>query len=167
MNIKSNTTINGLRVCLCGCQEYVAGKALYRPGHDARHVSITFKFVVELAQEANDVNEQRRVQDSLLALFAQLGSEKLQEKLGRMIDNSKHGIDLSFGDSGIYIPFSDNQALGNSGEVYNQLFEVVQVFRNEEPVKIGRWSYPARFDMTSNTTFRNTKTDGSGEWVAV
>jgi hypothetical protein len=32
-------------------------------------------------------------------------------------------------------------------------------------VKIGRWTYPARTDGTN--TVRNTKRDGSGEWIAV
>jgi hypothetical protein len=35
-----------------------------------------------------------------------------------------------------------------------------------EPVKIGRWVYPARRDA-HGVIVRNTKTDGSGEWVAV
>lgn len=162
MNTNINSTVNGLRVCLCGCEEYVAGKAVYRPGHDARHVSITFGLVEELVYEAQDINNTSQVQNSLLALFGQLGSDALRAKLGRMIDNSKNGVDLGFGDNGIYIPFSDNQALPQSmiEEIENALVQV----EPEDTVKIGRWTYPAR--NIDGQLERNTKIDGSGEWVA-
>jgi hypothetical protein len=168
MNIKStltstkSTTVNGIRVCLCGCQEHVAGKALYRPGHDARHVSITFAALFELGLSAFEGN----VQESVLALFEQLGSEKLQQKLGRMVDNSKDGLYNAFGDAGVYVPFSTNPSLGDAERVYNNLFEVVQVLpvvEHEDTVKIGRWVYPAR--NIDGVFERNTKTDGSGEWI--
>ena len=32
-------SVSGLTPCLCGCGVQVAGKSLYRPGHDARHAS--------------------------------------------------------------------------------------------------------------------------------
>lgn len=34
---KPKTSSGEIRKCLCGCGENVAGKASYRPGHDARH----------------------------------------------------------------------------------------------------------------------------------
>jgi hypothetical protein len=168
MNTKSSTTINGFRVCLCGCQENVAGKAVYRPGHDARHVSITFKFLYEVALEANDVNNQKESQASVLALFEQLGSVKLMQKLGRMVDNDKQGLYNAFGDAGVYVPYSDNPSLGNAEQIYNDLFEVVQVLpavEEPETIKIGRWTYPLRRDNVG--VWRNAKTDGSGDWVPV
>lgn len=39
------------------------------------------------------------------------------------------------------------------------------VERSVEPVKVGRWTYPAM--RKGSTLLRNTKRDGSGEWVAV
>lgn len=37
--------------------------------------------------------------------------------------------------------------------------------KSVEPVKVGRWTYPAM--RKGGVILRNTKRDGSGEWVAV
>lgn len=39
------------------------------------------------------------------------------------------------------------------------------VTKSVEPVKVGRWTYPAM--RKGGVILRNTKRDGSGEWVAV
>lgn len=138
----------GLPVCLCGCQEHVAGRAVYRPGHDARHVSVLFGHLVDILmdQEEDASFSKADIQGQIDGVFRMLPSDKLQQKLGRMVDNDRNGLYNAFADRGLRVPFTTRTAV-------------------TEVVKIGRWEYPVRRDNVG--VWRNEKRDGSGKWVAL
>lgn len=47
METKTNAKTQA-RLCKCGCKHAVAGKTLYRPGHDARHASVIANDVYQM-----------------------------------------------------------------------------------------------------------------------
>lgn len=49
-NYKGIKPEDARRECLCGCELQVVKKAVYRPGHDARHVSQIVIAIVEYAE---------------------------------------------------------------------------------------------------------------------
>lgn len=212
-----------LRTCRCGCEAPLGGKAAYRPGHDARHIS-NLKHKLDLASAGGDrtLEAGARIQEEVFAIFAELKSIALRQKLGRAVDNDKEGLYNSFGDAGVFVPYSENPSLGGNGkdrwgrdmqvafeaahpaeapkakktpkakEVNEHGFtaadgedahlflhvheetpavpepmwtETEEGDKTEEAfeVKIGRWTYPAKHLLGMDV--RNTKRDGSGEWV--
>lgn len=73
----SATTIKStVRLCGCGCKAQVAGKANYRPGHDARHVSAIAQ--AAFANPGGTLSAQERI--------ATLPSQALQHKAMSMLD---------------------------------------------------------------------------------
>lgn len=205
------TATAAIRRCRCGCEAPLGGKAAYRPGHDARHVS-NLKKRLDVAEQLSrrTPEENERIQAEVYAIFAELKTTALRQKLGRAVDNDKEGLYNSFGDAGIYVPYSDNPSLGRRHEQTDlqTKFEAAhpveeakarkvkdsapavadepwithepveedetpavpepmwtETTQDETPleVKIGRWIYPAR--RTEAGLERNTKRDGSGEWV--
>lgn len=207
------TATAAIRRCRCGCEAPLGGKAAYRPGHDARHVSNLKKRLEEIvySDDRQGVTGQFNViQTGVYAIFAELKTEALRQKLGRAVDNDKEGLYNSFGDAGIYVPYGENPSLGRRHEQADlqTKFEAAypveegktrkvkdsapavadepwithepteedetpavpepmwtETTQDETPleVKIGRWIYPAR--RTEAGLERNTKRDGSGEWV--
>lgn len=92
--------------CLCGCGT-PCGKT-FAPGHDARMVSKLFADLRAINLPGRGDTAQRKVD----AIFAKLPTDALRAKLGRMVDNDKDGLYNSFGDNGVYVPFSANPSLG-------------------------------------------------------
>lgn len=117
MTATTTTRPTTSHACTCGCGLPVSRKALYRPGHDAKHVSLVVAGELTL--------------DTLPSKALQI---KALAALGR-IDAKTHQIDPT--------------------EI---AFEGI--------IKVGRWDYPAR-TFANGAQERNTKRDGSGEWVAV
>lgn len=71
-----------IRRCNCECGKQVVGKAIYRPGHDARHVSELALAILE----ALDNGQGRSFQKMVRAALEALPSVKLQVKLaGRLM----------------------------------------------------------------------------------
>lgn len=89
--------------CLCGCG--TPSYSNYRPGHDAKHVSVQFKKLQDLDLYTSGAQAETN------KIFAELASDALRAKLGRMVDNSKDGLYNGFGDAGIEVPFSENPSL--------------------------------------------------------
>lgn len=214
-----------LRTCRCGCGAPLGGKAAYRPGHDARHVS-NLKRDLENAAASSDRSPEstERIQGEVYAIFSQLKSDALRAKLGRAVDNDKEGLYNSFGDMGVFVPYSENPSLGGNRSKDQAAFEAnspaeapkakkakdsapavadepwithqpieeetatvpepmwteneagdwdeaeIHADENTPPaldgleVKIGRWTYPARRNLTGKLQ-RNLSRDGSGDWV--
>lgn len=67
-----------IRYCNCGCGQQVVKKAIYRPGHDARHVSELALAIVEFVQ--GNARRDSLTKQVRLAL-GKLPSVKLQIKL--------------------------------------------------------------------------------------
>lgn len=72
------------RECLCGCTQQVVKKAIYRPGHDARHVSQLAIFIVE----AVEAGKGRSLGKMAREAFATLQSERLVIKLSARLQKS-------------------------------------------------------------------------------
>lgn len=79
MSTKVTVTEIPVNTCACGtCNEAVGPKAMYRPGHDARHVSVLLHGLV------NEYADGRKVTKALIANEAEnLPSERLRAKFVR------------------------------------------------------------------------------------
>jgi hypothetical protein len=65
MNTKATVTQIPVNTCACGtCSEAVGPKAMYRPGHDARHVSVLLQGLV------NEYADGRKVTKALITTEA-------------------------------------------------------------------------------------------------
>lgn len=137
------------KACLCGCGKPVTSKVNYRPGHDARHVSA---LVNKAAQHS--------FADSIVTpLVTLLPTESLKVKFIAAVDRAAA---------------KDSKRQNRQiGRVTNAQRKVEKLLENTQPlplstnateVKVGRWSYPVN---PNDPTFRNTKRDGSGEWVKI
>lgn len=73
-----------IRHCNCQCGLQVVGKAIYRPGHDAKHVS---ELVIEIL-DALDAGKGRSFQKMVRAALEALPSIKLQVKLAGRLGKS-------------------------------------------------------------------------------
>lgn len=80
MNVKA-TTANTAHACTCGCGLPITTKALYKPGHDARHVSVLVAELFNTIQDGGNVTKQ------MIASSAKaLPSAPLQAKFFRAAD---------------------------------------------------------------------------------
>ncbi|UAW08803.1 hypothetical protein SEA_SBLACKBERRY_58 [Microbacterium phage SBlackberry] len=139
--------------CLCGCGQTTSAKANYRPGHDASHVSMLLADIV-----AHGDLSQGAVKEYLKAL----PSGALQLKLQNAVDN-----------------FAAKQSAKKPRAAKVERDEWVDIDTDE--YKLGRWTYPVQALMLKEGVApkhpgeeseykelrRNTKRDGSGEWVAL
>ncbi|QLF82743.1 hypothetical protein SEA_CICADA_63 [Microbacterium phage Cicada] len=139
--------------CLCGCGQNTGPKANYRPGHDAAHVSVLLgDFIAK-----GDLS-----QVALKPYLAALPSDALKIKLQKAVDN-----------------FAAKKAGKKPRAAKVERTEWVEVDTDE--YKLGRWTYPVQALMIKEgiepaypgeeseykELRRNTKRDGSGEWVAL
>lgn len=130
-------------ICACGCGDRCnSTEARYRPGHDARHVSKLLKLVKSGECQQNWA-------------IHQLESDSLRVKLVNAIKREETRKAMKAAG-----------ATNRSIQKMNKHVDTdIMTVKDVDPVKIGRWVYPARQDKHGNI-FRNIKTDGSGEWVA-
>lgn len=76
------------RECLCGCELQVVKKAVYRPGHDARHVSQIVVDIIEYAEgdKVHHATLAKRVREGLAELqsvrLVGKAAERLMKNLG-------------------------------------------------------------------------------------
>lgn len=79
MSTKATVTEIPVNTCACGtCHEQVGRKSIYRPGHDARHVSALLGGLI------NDIQDGRTVTPAMIAREAKnLPSEALRAKFTR------------------------------------------------------------------------------------
>lgn len=82
MNSKATATQIPLNTCACGtCHEQVGPKAIYRPGHDARHVSYLIQALNNSHADGQTVNKAL-----VNGLAKELPSEPLRAKFRRAAD---------------------------------------------------------------------------------
>lgn len=130
--------------CACGCAHATATeKARYLPGHDARHVAVLLSAVERGTMTAEEA-------------VGRLESIKLADKLTNAIKRSEIRTQM--------------KAAGATNRAVQKMVSYVGTDTTDtkdiDPVKIGRWFYPARQDSLG-LVYRNLKTDGSGLWTAV
>lgn len=142
-----NTTATA--TCKCNCGQTVGPKATYRPGHDARHVSDLLATIIE-HQEFEMIEAYQK----------DLPSVALRAKFAKAVEN--------------YLGRQSKKSAGRQGRT-----EWVE--SDTDDYKVGRWTYPVLVEMLREDVKpaypgeeseyknfkRNTKRDGSGEWVAL
>jgi hypothetical protein len=147
--------------CLCGCGETPAAKSNYRPGHDARHVSILLQ---DLKNAAADEGHKKHinVSDARGALAA-LPSPELKAKLSGAIARFNAGRPAKVQPSPARADATAEQVEVEADPHMVQPATEPQIV-GLDSVKVGRWEYPGR-QYADGTQTRNTQRDGSGEWV--
>jgi len=135
--------------CLCGCTQPTSGKAFYRPGHDARHVSNLLAALIKQADGKGFSSEMVR----------QMGKGLPSEALRIKFSTAAHNF-------------------ANKGQKAKAAKKAQPELIGDDTTgwKIGRWVYPmaVRFDSKHSGIHDgrydwhyNTKRDGSGEWVSI
>lgn len=72
------TATETARPCTCGCGLGITTKALYKPGHDAKHVSVLVAELLNTIQDGGKVTKQ-----TIAAQAKRLPSEALRAKYQR------------------------------------------------------------------------------------
>lgn len=136
-------TVAAFPNCNCGCGEAVQSKkAQYRPGHDARHAGTIGRAMAETQDSKARANLLGRLPSEALRVKAQGAFEKALEKAERKSANSLVGK--------------------------GQRRRPAKGKNIKGTVKVGRWEYPAeQHGAGDGKMVRNSKRDGSGEWVPV
>lgn len=149
--MSETTNVRGVefKACACGCDQPVAKRATYRPGHDARHAGQVGRDVAErlAAQpEGGDLNDPENYDD--------LPTPALQTKAQRVAE--KHYARITKRSE-----VEPDRGSDGHGEIQARLeateAQVTGTF------KIGRWDYPARMTSAGKVQY-NSKRDGSGVW---
>lgn len=190
----ATTEINA-KTCNCGCKAPVGKKSIYRPGHDAKHVSIIIDSLwnnVEWTE--GTTGESDSAVSMTVAAYGVFPTTALQTKfinaLSRKIDKewSKY-CTASLSKSAKIREQASCKFGWHPDEFYYGLkadLETATVPNSQTPVeapveeapaqeisidggeiKVGRWTYPTGSVPGNDTIYRNTKRDGSGEWVEV
>lgn len=146
-SMKYNTASSEeVRFCACRCGEHISGagksKSKFAQGHDQKFVSwMGIRLASAMAeQDQDEIDQIRFVMESYPNLEA-----KIESKAARTL--------------GMHNPFIEDtvtdKASGRKPKI-ERLFNV----------KVGRWTYPAKLNE-KGLTVRNTKRDGTGDWVRV
>lgn len=146
------TLINGISAalydeCDCGCNHLTRSpEAKFLPGHDQRLVSIIGRKLAE-ARIAEDYDEVTRIVGEQAERWPNL-SDKIENRAWKLESQllkkaSKKAAQMHAAAAAL------NEELETTGEL---------------TVKVGRWTYPAKMNNLG-LVWRNTKRDGSGEWV--
>lgn len=154
-------TINGRPVesyhnCGCGCEVPVnSPKSTFRPGHDQKWVGEMANLIVLARLTDNSATELG------LSASLKLKSGALQAKVWNKVNK-----DLA---KGVKKAKRNKAAIDSFDAEYgiraNNSFQGDELVA-QEVVKIGRWTYPLSHDA-QGFPVRNTKRDGTGEWVAL
>ena len=140
-------TINGIPVsaypvCACGCENLCnAPGSTFRPGHDARLVSKLLKSIT-----AGELTIDQAARKAVTGPLAQ----KLRDA------HKRAEIKAQMKAAGATNRSANRMAKGATAKS-----------RTYGSIKIGRWEYPTITENKSGITHRNSKRDGSGEWVEV
>lgn len=178
---KATTT----RRCECGCNEATSSsRTMYKPGHDARHASQVAKRIAA----TTDVAERNALLETLptqhlqakalaQATRAEHKAQAKAQKAGAKAKTPKTPTDLVKATPEIvaeeqaqYEADLAEQVALRQADIEAQLAaEEVPQLKLSEPllgtVKIGRWEYPSRTYVTGEKQ-RNSKRDGSGDWIS-
>ena len=160
-NITTETKSN-LLVCKCGSGQGLNNTvSTYRPGHDAKHVSVLVSYLFT-NKDALSSGEDFFAQ-SFLYHRKQLPSIALQNKFTRAVFN------LLEKDAKLKTPKInlDKQEIDNALHAKTTAYCLVdrEIEQDGGRHKIGRWDYPTGSIPGDDKVYYNNKRDGSGEWV--
>lgn len=175
MNVKTTaakttaTTASPATKCACGCGRAIGRKSTFAMGHDAKMVSLLAadlatgnlaytNQVLGLALNT-DQDIQANMDDAAKAVEGRFGA-----KLATKYTNAAHSAwskAVGKQDKAAKATEAKGRQAGKQAAPKAER-QVVQ----EHTVKIGRWEYPSR-KWSDGAYERNTKRDGSGEWVPV
>lgn len=132
-----------IRFCACRCGEHISGvgksKSKFAQGHDQKFVSwMGIRLASAMAERDQDEIDQIRF---VMEAYPNLEA-KIESKAARTL--------------GLYsLDTVTDRASGRKPKA-----------EREFTVKVGRWDYPAKVNE-KGLTVRNTKRDGTGDWVRV
>lgn len=133
----------------CGCCNAPIGKkSRFAPGHDARFVSnLVSDLVASIGtDEANHGTLATLVMTQTAELVRTAYSDALANKFAAAAERA------------LTRPQRTQRT--------QRTTTTPETWQSADPIKVGRWTYPARQDETGRTQ-RNTKRDGSGTWVDI
>ncbi|AZF97690.1 hypothetical protein SEA_CALLIEOMALLEY_54 [Arthrobacter phage CallieOMalley] len=167
---KANTTTT--RQCNCGCGEATSSsKTMYKPGHDARHAGNVARAMAEDYNDAGNEEKLEALPSANLKHKARMMAARLVEKAAKKADRtaarkpSDKPAPASKKIAEVVAAEEAAHAEETATEVPEPMFEdETPVYRERGFVKVGRWEYPLRENHFGKTE-RNTKRDGSGEWI--
>lgn len=146
------TLINGISAvlydeCDCGCNNLTrTPEARFLPGHDQRLVSIIGRKLAE-ARIAEDYDEVTKIVGEQAQRWPNL-EDKIEHRAWKL----------------------ESEMIKKASKKAAKMHAAVQALdeeletTGELTVKVGRWEYPAKMNNLG-LVWRNTKRDGSGEWV--
>ena len=167
------------RYCNCGCGAATSSsKTLYKPGHDARHASLVARDDAASVQEGYErqfsyedlpTEALRRKARAMAERLVAQASKKAQAKASKPATKKATDRAERRATAILVAQEEDRHAAEEAAkraEIEAELAAADPSYYYEESeVKVGRWSYPARTYKDGKVT-RNTKRDGSGEWIA-
>lgn len=157
--------------CKCGCGQRTTSGSTYRPGHDAKHVSMLIKTLWDLdAFRGNDAPAAAITTQTALATlpssalktkFMAALTRKVEKEWARFTAQSARGAEKAV------CHFGWHPDEFWSGQTVTALATKTPVTADGGEIKVGRWTYPTGSRPGQGTIYRNTKRDGSGDWVKV
>lgn len=136
--------------CDCGCNNLTrTPEAKFLPGHDQRLVSIIGHKLAE-ARIAEDYDEVTKIVGEQAERWPNL-SDKIENRAWKL--ESKWIKQRAKVADKLASNIAKNAAKALASETTGEL-----------TVKVGRWTYPAKMNNLG-LVWRNTKRDGSGEWI--
>ncbi len=176
--------------CACGCG-LPTGKSLYRPGHDAKHVSVLVadffanreswrstedQFVQELLGRRDHLTSYALKNKFIAAVNRRTYKEfdrwanQINRAKGNPEREAKIVAPFEFHPDDAWAHVSSKNTVYVARESETTELPKVTAVEDLEPVKVGRWTYPARkriYTDGAEVVERNQKRDGSGEWLVM
>lgn len=152
MNVKPSGT------CYCGCKTKTGPKAVFAPGHDARFVSnavmaFTFEFLTQgwsSSVTTAEIIGLSQEEATLRIKAITWPSDALRNKAIRAFTTA-----------------IKKTVKAHSKATASPTRLASHEWAPSSPVKIGRWEYPTRTSADGKVTERNSKRDGTGEWLPI
>ncbi|ASZ74366.1 hypothetical protein SEA_KINGBOB_52 [Arthrobacter phage KingBob] len=188
MSENTNTTAAATttRHCNCGCGEATSSsKTMYKPGHDARHAGNVAR---AMAADYNDAGNDEKLEAlpsanlkhkarMMAARIVEKETKKAERAASRTAARKVQDKPVHASEASIAAAIAAGEA-EHAAEVAARA-EGMPEFEGKDThiytystVKVGRWEYPSRTSTQGfiggdvrTVTERNTKRDGSGEWV--
>lgn len=158
------------RYCNCGCGEATSSsKTNYKPGHDARHVGIVARDIASSAQPFFErVTSDEDLPSEKLRAKAHAMAERLLAKATKTPQDRKPQSEgkAKKADKKATAALVAQEEIAHAAEEASKVPE--PMWNDDVTVRVGRWDYPARYQILedgSSKVERNTKRDGSGEWI--
>lgn len=153
----TKTTIKTYSPCFCGCGSLTGAQSLYKPGHDAKHVSVLLSYIAAGTYTLDEAKQQlpsTPLRVKLHNAFARY-TAKTKTKAPTLGDHTE--------------PAECNQCSRTTD--HDSLHVVVgglrwcsDCYQGPREIKIGRWFYPIVKITDKEITY--TKRDGSTASVA-